>query len=292
MRRKTNRRKRRSSRIAALFGSIPVGRILIVAVAGLSVVGVAIGGSYALGRLNAHVDGLVLSERPEATVSFIDMPPLLRDLALHDLNTSLSDLTRRPWTDDALCREMAGRLESVGWMAKVHFVRRTAEGVFEISGKYRLPVALVQRDSRFFLVDGTSVRLPGTYAYHPAWKIVQGVVAPPPGAGERWEAEDLSAGLDVLSAIRDEPFGEQITGVLVDNFAGRRDARSVHIELATDRSGGRIRWGSAPGKEVEENLVHQKIALLRGNYGITGRADATHAVIDISTFPDRYTIPG
>ena len=69
MRRKTNRRKRRSSRIAALLGSIPIGRILIVVVAGLSVVGVAIGGSYALGRLNAHVDGLVLSDKPEATVS-------------------------------------------------------------------------------------------------------------------------------------------------------------------------------------------------------------------------------
>ena len=46
------------------------------------------------------------------------------------------------------------------------------------------------------------------------------------------------------------------------------------------------------GFEVEENLAPQKLALLRQNYAQTGRADAGHAVIDISTFPDRFHIPG
>ena len=75
-------------------------------------------------------------------------------------------------------------------------------------------------------------------------------------------------------------------------YGGRRDPRACHIELMTDQAGGRIRWGSAPGSELEENGVQQKLALLRENFSKTGRVDARHAVIDVSTFPDRYTIPG
>ena len=66
----------------------------------------------------------------------------------------------------------------------------------------------------------------------------------------------------------------------------------TNVELATDRAGGRIRWGSAPGLEIEENLPGQKLALLRQNFINTGRADADHPVIDVSTFPDRFTVPG
>jgi hypothetical protein len=121
---------------------------------------------------------------------------------------------------------------------------------------------------------------------------VQGVGRPPPESGARWQGKDLQAALAVLTALRQEPFGSQITGVLVENFGGRVDPMRSHIELATDRAGGRVRWGSAPGQEIEENSVEQKLAILRANFRDTGRADAHHPVIDVSTFPDRFTIPG
>lgn len=44
--------------------------------------------------------------------------------------------------------------------------------------------------------------------------------------------------------------------------------------------------------ELEENGAGQKLVLLRKNYLDTGRADAGHVVIDVSVFPDRFTIPG
>jgi len=122
--------------------------------------------------------------------------------------------------------------------------------------------------------------------------LIDGVANPAPQAGAQWDGEDVRAALAVLSAFQPEPFGGQIAGVAVTNFRGRRDPRACHIELMTDRAGGRIRWGSAPGSELEENGVQQKLTLLRENFIKTGRVDAQHAVIDVSTFPDRYTIPG
>jgi hypothetical protein len=151
---------------------------------------------------------------------------------------------------------------------------------------------MVQHGGEFLLVDADGVRLPGKYLYNPAWKLVQGVRASPPEPGVSWEGQDIRAGLAVIEALGEQPFADQITAVLVDNVGGRHQPGRSHVELATDRAGGRIRWGSAPGTEVEENSVPQKVAILYENYRQTGRLDAGHPVIDISTFPDRFTVPG
>jgi len=246
----------------------------------------------AFGRLNAHVDRLLLRDRPDPVVEFVDLPKELVTLANYDLHSSLFDLLGREWTDDRLCGEMATRIARVGWVSRVNFVRRTGGGRFEISCRYRLPAALVEQGDRFFLADAEGVRLPGVYVHNPAWRLIEGVSKPAPPPGVRWDGDDLRAGLAVLAAVQREPFGRQIVGVVVDNFGGRRDPRTCQIELMTDRAGGRIRWGSAPGSELEENGVQQKLVLLRENFRKTGRVDAQHAVIDVSTFPDRYTIPG
>ena len=94
------------------------------------------------------------------------------------------------------------------------------------------------------------------------------------------------------SRIGRETFAMHITSVSVKNYAGRSNPRASHIELVTDRAGGRIRWGSPPGFELEENTLTQKLAILRANYAQTGRADAHHDIIDISIHNDRYTVPG
>ena len=135
----------------------------------------------------------------------------------------------------------------------------------------------------------TSV-LPGTYTFHRTWKLIQGVRETAPLPGARWGGADVAAGIAVLDRILREPFADQITGVMVDNFGGRVDPNASHIVLATDRAGGRIHWGSAPGSELVENTVEQKLAILRANFRDTGRADADHPGIDISTFADRFVV--
>lgn len=259
---------------------------------GASVVALIAGGWVAFGSLDAHVDRLLLQDRPDPVVEFIDLPKELASLANYDLHSSLFGLLGREWTDDRLCGEMSTRIAGVGWVSRVNFVRRTGGGRFEISCRYRVGAALIRHGDKFFLVDAEAVRLPGVYVQNPTWRLVEGVAAPAPEAGTKWEGEDVRAALAVLAAVQPEPFGRQIVGVVVNNFRGRRDPRACHIELMTDQAGGRIRWGSAPGSELEENGVRQKLTLLRENFLKTGRVDAQHPVIDVSTFPNRYTIPG
>jgi len=226
------------------------------------------------------------------SVVFVDLPEPLAPLAKPELLSAVTDLVSRNWLDDHLCQTMAAGLSSSGWLSHVNYVRRTGDARFEISGAYRSPVAMVQRGNDFYLADAEGVRLPGVYLFDPRWKVIQGVVEPVPEPGSRWGDPGLVAGLTVIDVLAGESFGDQITGVLVDNFGGRVDRTGPHIVLATDRAGGRIYWGSAPGQELAENSAGQKLAILRENYRRTGRADGNHPVIDISTFPDRFIVPG
>ncbi len=248
-------------------------------------------GAVTVTRLEARVERKLV-DRFRSSLVFVDLPEDLEVLAERELYESVADLFERNWTDDALCREMAERLAAVGWIERVKFVRRSPDARFEVSCRYRRPSAMVQVGTSFFLVNAAGVNLPGEYAYDPAWRLIQGTTAPPPHPGEVWPGEDIQAGLALLGALAGKPYAEQITAVLVGNFGGRVDPRRSHIELATDRAGGRIHWGSAPGFELEENTSGQKLAILQENFRRTGRVDAHHAVIDVSTFPDRFTVPG
>lgn len=291
-RKKKNKSSDATPRKSSSLRDPRVKRTALLTVLLLGFLGLIAAGFFGIRKLDAHVDRLLLLERPDPVVEFIDLPKELYGLANYDLQRSLFDVLGRDWVEDALCSEIAARVAAVGWVGKVHYARRTGGGRFEVSCRYRMPVAMAMHRDVGYLIDGDGVRLPGTYVQHPAWRNIIGAAQSPPPPGSRWDGDDIQAGLAILAAIQAEPFSMQITGVAVDNFAGRRDPRSCHLELLTDRPGGRIRWGSAPGQELEENGVSQKLALLRQNFASTGRADARYDLIDVSVFPDRFTIPG
>ncbi|MCH7814477.1 MAG: hypothetical protein IID40_10710 [Planctomycetes bacterium] len=244
--------------------------------------GIAVG----LTRLERYVHAQTyFSTAPE--IVLIDPPAAIGEI----VHAQLEPLTRGPWIDRDLCPRIADRLGRIAWVRRVERVRRSASGRIEVHCDYRLPVALVQDGGEFVLVDDEQIRLPGRYPYCESWPLIQGVATAPPPAGQRWNAPDLAAGLRVAERVALEPFADQVSAVLVHNYNGRLDAREGHLELATDRAGGRIIWGSAPGEEVEENSAAQKLAILRRNHELYGRIDAGRRVIDISTFPDRFTTP-
>ncbi|MBI1825401.1 MAG: hypothetical protein HY287_05560 [Planctomycetes bacterium] len=275
-------RSKRTGRIALLT----VGFVVSIVTVG----GALFGGSIALARISDHVNELILADRAGATLQFTGLPESLLVLAAADLQDAVGDLRTRRWTDADLCEVMANRLTQSSWVKSIRAVRRTGDGRFEISAIYRSPVAAIQRGEEFFLVDAEGVRLPGVYTFNASWKVLRGVASVPPTAGKIWDGGDLQAGLKLLRILATESFFDQITGILVDNFGGRSDPRGSHIELLTDRHGGRIRWGSAPGRELEENSIAQKLALLRQNFVSTGRADADRLVIDVATYPDRFIV--
>ena len=208
-----------------------------------------------------------------------------------DLAAAVESLRGRPWSDATICADVAKAIAVVPWVKKVVRVQRLPDGEVEVDCQYRIPVALVQAGDGFYLIDEDCIRLPGQYVYHPALKLIQGVDRPPPPAGECWQGPDLRAAVALIRLLSPEPFVDQIRGVLVQNYGGRRDAGEAHVELATDRTGGRVIWGSAIGEEAEENTVPQKLDILRVNYRRFGHVDAHRGVIDISVFPDRIKTP-
>ena len=297
------RRKKKQKNIAAAKRSkaqrwalLDIARIRAVRRAGLVVAGLTAlvaGTAYGVHALDGHVDRILLQRAaPPSRLQLPGVPVLLRGLADADVKELVEPLLGRSWTQPDLCRRIAQAVRQSGWVKTLHHVRRLSDGSFQIFCDYRRPVAIVAGDDGYVLVDSDRVRLPGVYAYHHSWKVIEGVQALPPRAGMTWVGDDLRAGIALVQELVDEPFAKQVTAVLVHNFKGRIDPYRCHIELATDRAGGRIRWGSAPGRELEENSISQKMAILRANFSTTGRLDAHHAIIDISTLPDRYALPG
>ena len=289
---KSRRRRRKRDDSWSLIAGVPTRSIIGYSLVTGCVVCLFYLAAVGVNRLDAHVQQDLLSDYPEAAVVFTDLPPSLELLALADLYVQIADLLHQPWTQDSLCKEMGERLSRVSWVDKLRYVRRSGSGQSHVGAQYRIPVAMVQQNNAFLLVDANGIRLPGQYRFDPSWRLIQGVSEPAPAPGLLWEGDDLRAGLAIWALIDQEPFRNHITSVLVGNFGGRINLRATHIELATDRKGGRIRWGSAPGLELEESTISQKLAILRANLRATGRADARHKVIDITTYADRYTIPG
>lgn len=203
----------------------------------------------------------------------------------------LAPVADGPWIDDTLCERIAKALDDSAWVERVNSVRRHADGTVVVSCEYRDAAVLIQTGNGFYLADNRGIRLPGRYSFHPSFVLVQGVGAPVPSPGELWHGADLAAALAIVERLRHEQLNEQVAAILVGNYAGRQNNRKAHIELvSTPPPPGRIIWGSAPGEEIEENSVEQKIGLLREIYDRWGRIDGGHAIIDISTFPDRFTI--
>lgn len=264
---------------------ILVSSIVVASLAGLS------GATLGMVGLDRYVDQIAC-RRTTPQLVLTDMPNEIADLAQAEVEQSVIPLLRENWTDPTLPRRMAESLAAVGWVGRVRFVRRTGDGRFGVSCRYRVPVARIRQGGSFILVDAEGIRLPGTYWQAAEWMLIEGVEQPAPLAGEVWKGSDLQVGLAMVQLLRGEPFLDQIRSIRVENSGGRKDRWRSHVEIATDEPNGRIRWGSPPGAEIEENSAAEKLALLRENYRRTSRIDANYLVIDVSTFPDRFTVPG
>jgi len=219
------------------------------------------------------------------SITLVDVPEGLEESLLRLIRA----VTDRAWVDPQLCRDVAEVLSLSPWVEEVRAVRRGPEGHLRVTCRYRTPAAMVQIGSEFYIVGADRVCLPGVYRYHPSLVVVQGVRGLAPDPGDVWAGDDLKAAIDLIQLLHREPFFEQITGVLVENYDGYLDRSKPHILLATAPGDGRIAWGSAPGKEIEESTVDQKLALLRENFRRWGRIDAGRRYIDVSVYPDRFT---
>jgi len=246
-----------------------------------------IGAGMGLARLESRVHAAPRFGQPPV-IELVDTPEGLRET----IAGKLAPFEAISGFAPELCAKIGRALESDPWVRRVISVRRANDLRITVRCAYRLPAALVQIDMAFYLVDNEQVRLPGVYGYQESLPLIQGVDSNPPPPGGVWQGADLEAGIALARLIASEPFARQITGIGVHNYGGRRANRDAHLVLATDRAGCLIKWGSAPGEEVEENTIRRKIAILRHNFERFGRADAGFREIDISVYPDRFTAAG
>lgn len=261
------------------------GPAAVWAARGVTLAAVTFGGVFGVMRLEAHV----LSEATfegTAEVVLLDVPEGMTDTVMEVVRPAAEG----SWSDPALCRRIWSALGASAWVAEVRAVRRFANGRVVVSCDYRIPAALVDSGGSYYLVDAKAVRLPGVYGYDPSLVAIQGAKCEPPESGRPWPGDDVPAAMKLLGLLRVTPFFDEVTGIVVDNYDGKRDPLGARIELAVAPGGSRIGWGSAPGEEIEENSAAQKIALLTENFRRWGRLDAGRNYIDIATFRDALTV--
>lgn len=241
-------------------------------------------------------------------------------------------INRPAWMSDFLANQIAAAVRPIGnhsafdhqmlvdayqmlksdprispWIKQIRQIRRAYQAgpgdVIELDCEFRAPIALVQYENDFWLVDGEGVRLPDRFNVkqipqivygqdgHTNIRVIQGVRAAPPAlGGKKWVGTDLTAGLDMVKLLYGRKFAEEILTVDVSNFAGRKDPRQAQLVLVT-RYLTQIRWGrpvNADDYFVEVSTA-QKLEYLQRIYSEYHRVDANHPWIDIRF--DQVTYP-
>jgi len=192
---------------------------------------------------------------------------------------------------------------SAEWRVPAAWIRVDAPAA---SAPATLPdgATLVTRPSAFYLVDTEGVRLPGEY--HAADRTgaglmtITGIEMPADGAdavpapGQKWTpgkgtvlGDDLTAGMQLVDALRRQRFARQIDAIDMSNFKGKKDVQAAWIELETvwrkaDGSPRTVEWGRPIGEEkYYEVQAPVKIQRLNNFYAQFNRIDAGRDYVDI-----------
>ncbi len=207
---------------------------------------------------------------------------------------------RPPVGHSALDRQMledcALQLRHNPWVRQVRQVRRVFRNApgdtLEVDCEFRAPIALVEFDDYYVLVDGEATVLPEFFKPDELprliysddgrliLRVVEGVSRKPPLPGHRWPGDDLQAGLWMVRMLHDKPYAHEIVRVDVSNYAGREHPNQAHIVLHT-RYDTEVRWGQPHNWRGFEAPVQTKLANLQHVYERYGRVDANQAWIDL-----------
>lgn len=262
-------------------------------------------GWVSAGLLVAAVGGLIVAERPlEAKVVAIravtprvkfDWPALRGEVSSEpkapggeprtwvngEIRSGLESLvlgrlTTDPFDGASLRSAREGLLET-GWFKPDLTLSRDAEGTVRVRGTWRAPAAAVRYDGRDLLVSGAGELLPVRYAPDASgYKAIVGVFHEPPKPGEAWLGGDVKAALRLLELLAQLPGYEQVAGIDVTDFAGKRTL------VIVTQSAGRITWGG-PVDEFNPGQAEAatKLARLVQLHRETGRLDAGRPAIDV-----------
>lgn len=221
----------------------------------------------------------VLHERVELAQAPRWMSPALAT----ELRTAVAFQLGEDPMDAQSLQHAATALAASPWVAQVQRIERLPGGRARVAAQYRRPVAVVETDRGYQLVDPHGVVLPQTYRVQELAAVglipIEGVTADAPPPGRAWEDPQLDAALAVLRLLEPQPWYGQVKSI----DASGRDTRG-RIRLVLHTASGQITWGLPPGQEQPvEPAAATKIQWLHQIYaGSGGRTiDAGGKTIDI-----------
>ena len=272
------------------------------ALVGLSVVISVLLVSLSLYKVYCYVEKNVAHSSVAPKVVLKDRPAWMSDF----LADQICAAAQPPGSHSALNRDLLKDAKALlennertsAWIREIRQLKlvygKKAGDTLVIDCDFRAPIALVQYQGFYYLVDGDGVALPERYSQDQVSKIVFGrngkmnirVVTGirserPPYAGQMWQGDDLVAALDMVKILYDRPFAEEIVKVDVSNFNGREDAREAQLVLSTKRN-TQIRWGRPVNStDLAEVPTRQKLTYMANLFKETRRVDGGFSWVDL-----------
>ena len=204
--------------------------------------------------------------------------------------------------DENTANTVAESLRSVSWIHNIT-VQTTTDSV-QVYASYRKPVAVIQSGQIKFYIDSEQVVL--DYVPMPDLKIVEikGIMLENDELrlGQRWERDDLAAGIKILGEIYQmsmtetpkNPLIDEIASIDLSNYQGRRNKSKPHIVLySTDNT--EIQWGAefGAGTLYFESPDYQKLAKLFSYYDQEGTLNGGSKIkfINLRDPQDKIPLP-
>lgn len=292
--RKQQKKKRRGSRptsrgwrpwLASVWTRQSTKQGLQVLAAMVGVVAIVYVWQSGEGFLRGYVSGKHVGQMPflPQEVVLADAPYWLSN-ALEPLRQIVAKQIETDPMDPTCLHRVVRNLQDNPWVNQVNRVQRKAIGQVWVYANYREPVAVVEDDDGYHLVDDSGVLLPLSYkeselAYL-GLPMLTGISMPrPKKVGNLWAGNDLQAALALVRYLHDEPYMDQVAvfDVSRTDHSGR-----PHLVIRT-RQGWLIRWGLAPHvDQMTEQRTKTKKRWLAGLFANPSLDSQGHIAFDLS----------
>lgn len=216
-----------------------------------------------------------------AHIVLYDAPPWMTDPVRRQLAERIAKVIQPDVFDGASLRRAAEALAQDPWVRRVRQVRRLVDGRVIVEAQYREPVAVVEAQPGYILIDVQGVRLPGMYERQHVGTLrlpmITGIAsAPPSQPGQTWKGDDIHAALTLVELLAAEPYVNQVRAFDVR----ATDQGRLRLALVTDQ--GEVQWGYPPGsEETIEPSWRVKVERLRRLYADYNTISAGRQVVEI-----------
>lgn len=271
----------------------------------LLVAGAVAGGLVGSYRIRGVVTSSPRFQLADWRLDLQTLPPWVTEdirSELHELDNSLASVSRSLFAPGVL-EEVKIKLEEHPWVRKtmdleLRYPTLSHPGTVLLELALRRPMAIVEHDALFYLVDEDGRRLGQPYREPPSrWfgvpvlKNLSGLPPPPP-AGTLWSSRDLLQGVDVARILFESNVLQDFPGSPVDeidlaNLHGRLSRRESEIVLRVGKQ--RLAWGRSP-RSADPRTVPVETLVENLRY-VLGHPEAygNYAVIHLHRPPEVLT---